>query len=73
MTCDICNGWGCLVCMGGGMTPAKGNAVPPKVGELHAGRCKRCRGEALRIVRVGLDKLTLFCKLCGTEQEVSRG
>lgn len=74
MLCPYCNAYGCANCnyagQTGGAPVSKAKATGPKVGSLHAGRCKRCRGEALRVSKVELDKLELFCKLCGKEQSV---
>lgn len=65
-----CNGY-CVVVPGTAPTlPAAKPAAGPKVGELVPGRCKRCRGEALRVVKLSLDKLELFCKLCGKDQAI---
>ena len=71
MTCPYCHGAGCGFCaQWPGAAPSKPQL---KVGDLHASSCKRCKNAGhLRIVKATLDKLELFCKLCGKEQEVKR-
>jgi hypothetical protein len=73
--CPYCNAYGRATCnytgQTGGIPVSKAKAAGPKVGSLVEGaRCKRCRGEALRVSKVLLDKVELFCKLCGKEQSV---
>ena len=76
MNCPVCQGHGCTLCGYTGNyhgVPVVPTKPAPKVGELHPTKCKRCKNDSsIRIITVGLDKLTLFCKLCGTEQEVKR-
>lgn len=72
--CTWCGGSGCAHCGYGSGWGGAATAKPAvKVGDLHAGRCKRCKNDSsLRVVKVALDKLDVFCKLCGTEAEVRR-